>query len=293
MIRKNHRIQSNLTVSQDTGTGHVPTRSRFRPSNYGAVTANAILLLCIVINPAPAAELLSESEFFGSIPPITSVTLLPQPRSETPAAITVIDSEMIRATGAYNLVDLMRLVPGFMVAYPHVDTPTLAYHGIAERLSRRMLILIDGRSSYGAFIGNINWINLNLAIDDIERHQFLIDNDIDQPFRIVDHAQGGHRARLHAKRLFEQIRLAETKAGRTDPLVEPLHVDRGVTFRHNQEQPALGILQKKVLGVPARDIFVEDVRLGNRENRLMLDRFGRNAELFETLEEFVAGHGHG
>jgi len=117
--------------------------------------------------------LLSDTEFFADIPAIYSATRLPQPRSETPAAITVIDSEMIRASGARDLADLFRLVPGFQVAYSSREIPTITYHGIGDRLARRMLILIDGRSSYGAFIGNTNWSNLNLALDDIDRIEVI------------------------------------------------------------------------------------------------------------------------
>lgn len=146
--------------------------------NHVRVVALSLALLSGAFNSTQALaqsseSLLSEQEFFSPIPSVTSVTRLPQVRAETPAAITLIDNTMIRASGARNLVDIFRLVPGFQVAFPVPDTPTLTYHGLGERLSRRMLILIDGRSAYGAFIGNINWANLNLALEDIDRIEVI------------------------------------------------------------------------------------------------------------------------
>lgn len=117
--------------------------------------------------------LLSESEFYTDIPSIESVTRLPQSRSETPAAITLIDRDMIRHSGARYLVDLFRLVPGFQVAYPRQDRPIVTYHGLGDVNARRLLILIDGRSFYGAFGGQINWLNTGIALQDIERIEVI------------------------------------------------------------------------------------------------------------------------
>ena len=166
----------------------VTSESRSQTGDHASVPGLSVnLVLVVVLNIAllsgtfnshqvqaqSSQSLISEHEFFAPIPSVKSVTHLPQPRAETPAAITLIDSAMIRASGARNLVDVFRLVPGFQVAFPVPDAPTLTYHGLGERLSRRMLILIDGRSAYGAYIGNINWANLNLALEDIDRIEVI------------------------------------------------------------------------------------------------------------------------
>ena len=117
--------------------------------------------------------LVSESEFFAEVPSIASVTRLPQPRSETPAAVSVIDRDMIRASGARNLADLLRLVPGFQVAFPRAFRPTATYHGLGDDYARRMQILIDGRSIYNALFSQVSWFEQALSIDDIERIEVI------------------------------------------------------------------------------------------------------------------------
>ena len=122
-----------------------------------------------VLAAAEPDQLILESEFFSDIPSIDTVTRLPQRRSETPAAVTIIDRDMIRASGIRTLPDLFRLIPGFQVAYSRGEIASVTYHGLGDTYSRRMLTLIDGKPSYGAFIGNVGWSNLGIAIEDIER----------------------------------------------------------------------------------------------------------------------------
>lgn len=113
--------------------------------------------------------LLSESEFFVDIPAVATVTRLPTPKAETPASVTIIDSDMIRALGARDFSDLLRLVPGFQVATPRGHRPAATYHGLGDEFTRRMQILIDGRSVYGALFGHVSWATQGIAIEDIDR----------------------------------------------------------------------------------------------------------------------------
>lgn len=74
-----------------------------------------------------------------------SASRLSQPVTEAPAAVYVIDREMIEASGARQIADLFRLVPGFTVAYHNGYTPSVTYHGMADEFSRRMQALEEGR----------------------------------------------------------------------------------------------------------------------------------------------------
>lgn len=117
----------------------------------------------------PETPPMSEEAFIGDLPVVLSVTRLAQPKSETPAAVTVIDSDMIRASGVRNIPDLLWLVPGFQIGYPHAPHASVTYHGFSDAYARRMQVLIDGRSVYGPLTGGVFWLDLALAIDDIER----------------------------------------------------------------------------------------------------------------------------
>lgn len=94
---------------------------------------------------------------------------LSQPLSEAPSAVTVIDSEMIRASGFRTVPDLMRLVPGMYVGFADANRPVVSLHGSSDEYAHRMQILIDGRSVYLPPFGGVNWADLPLLIEDIER----------------------------------------------------------------------------------------------------------------------------
>ncbi len=118
-------------------------------------------------------EIPGEDYFFSDLPVVLSATRLAQPLSETPAALTVIDREMIRASGALTIPDLLRLVPGFQVGFITGREATVTYHGMADEFARDMQVLIDGRSIYNPGFGGVSWPLLPLGIDDIQRIEVI------------------------------------------------------------------------------------------------------------------------
>lgn len=112
---------------------------------------------------------MSEQEFLQEFPVVLSASRLSQPLSEAPNAVTVIDREMIRASGFRTIADLFRLVPGMYVGYENGHTPIVAYHGSTDKYSRRMQVLVDGRSIYLPPLSMVNWTDLPLHIADIDR----------------------------------------------------------------------------------------------------------------------------
>ncbi len=122
---------------------------------------------------AQETTLLSEEAYFADIPVVLTATRLAQPANEAPAAITVIDREMIKASGAREIADLFQLVPGFVVSHENGYTPIVMYHGLSDEYARRMQVLIDGRSVYSPSAGGVEWTNLPLTVDDIERIEVI------------------------------------------------------------------------------------------------------------------------
>ncbi|EKE16665.1 MAG: hypothetical protein ACD_10C00864G0001, partial [uncultured bacterium] len=98
---------------------------------------------------------------------------LSQPVSETPNAITVIDRDMIVASGARNIADVFKLVPGMYVGYANGHSPIVSYRGITDEYARRMQVLVDGRSIYLPILGQVDWTELPLDIGDIERIEVI------------------------------------------------------------------------------------------------------------------------
>jgi iron complex outermembrane receptor protein len=124
---------------------------------------------------APAQEL-SERAFLIEFPTVVSASGLRQNATETPQAITVIDQQMIKASGAREIAELFRLVPGFTVSYvTYVKglQPIVYYHGLGREFFSRIQVLIDGRSMNNATLGGIDWSQFPLAMEDIDRIEVI------------------------------------------------------------------------------------------------------------------------
>lgn len=124
--------------------------------------------------PAWAEDALDESAYLSEMPIVATVSRLPTRVDEAPSAVTVIDRQMIKDSGAWDLSEVFRLVPGMFVAYhasrTYMTDSLVSYHGLmSETMSSRMQVLIDGRSVYSPVFGGVIWSDLPLALDDIER----------------------------------------------------------------------------------------------------------------------------
>lgn len=141
-------------------------RKRYWAIGLGAVTS---LSAQAMDGETPLAEAL----FFSDVPVVLSATRLDQPLTDTPAAVTVIDRAMIEASGAIELADLFRLVPGFQVGFYTGSKFTISSHGNADRFARDMQVLVDGRSIYDPAFGGVTWSDQELDMDDIQRIEVI------------------------------------------------------------------------------------------------------------------------
>lgn len=114
-----------------------------------------------------------EELFFQEIPSVISATRLQQSKAQIPASVTVINRVMIEASGFVEIVDLLRLVPGFQVAHVDGRSHVATSHGQSSQYQARLLILVDGRSVYLPFFSNADWTTLGVQIDDIERIEVI------------------------------------------------------------------------------------------------------------------------
>ena len=106
----------------------------------------------------------------GADPPLVlTPSRLPQRADEAPNTVTVIDRALIEASGARRLVDVLRLVPGFQVGYKVNSLPTATYHGLSDEYARRTLLLLNGQRIFQYSRGVIEWNNLPIALENIER----------------------------------------------------------------------------------------------------------------------------
>ncbi len=142
---------------------------------WSRLLSSSVVLLCssLALAHGPDEHAASELDFVGDLPIVLSVSRLAQPLSEAPGAVTVIDAETIRLSGARQLADVFRLIPGFQVGAMGSAT-RVYYHGVFEQFGQHMQVLVDGRSVYSPyFVGGVNWNNIPLALQDIERIEVL------------------------------------------------------------------------------------------------------------------------
>ncbi|MCW9024540.1 MAG: TonB-dependent receptor [Gammaproteobacteria bacterium] len=114
-----------------------------------------------------------EDAFHDELPVVLTATRLVQPQRDVPVATTIIDREMIAASGFTEIVDLLRYVPGFIVNYDSGHIKAASYQMLNERYARRMQVMIDGRSIYSPSYLGVPWTSLPITIDDIERIEVI------------------------------------------------------------------------------------------------------------------------
>ncbi|MDM3871908.1 TonB-dependent receptor [Porticoccus sp. W117] len=121
-----------------------------------------------------AADELTEEDLMQEMPMVMAATRLPQSVTDSPGSITVLDRELIAASGFLEIGDLFRLVPGFQVARSWRDHHTVTtYHGQTDGLSRRMQVLVDGRTAFTSQFGLTDWDRLGITVHDIERIEVM------------------------------------------------------------------------------------------------------------------------
>lgn len=129
----------------------------------------------LAMPPEHMSDGITEDAYLSDMPVVLSVSRLAQPLNETPGAVTVIDRDMIRRSGARELVDVLRLVPGFIIGGFNGANQLATYHaGFDDNIARHLQILVDGRSVYSSFLlGDTHRGMMGVVLEDIERIEVL------------------------------------------------------------------------------------------------------------------------
>jgi outer membrane receptor protein involved in Fe transport len=97
----------------------------------------------------------------------------PQLRLEAPQAVCVLTRREIRESGATNLAELLRHVPGVFVLQSSANNFTVGIRGLNGLLNRRILVLVDGRQTFERGFGLQPWWGFGIALNDIERVEIV------------------------------------------------------------------------------------------------------------------------
>src|SRR5271168_5298868 len=104
---------------------------------------------------------------------VTSASKKEQKLSQVPAAIFVITKEDIHRSGATDIPDLLRMVPGLEVAQINPSTWAISARGFNGQYSNKLLVLIDGRTVYTPTYSGVYWDTQDVPLDSIERIEVI------------------------------------------------------------------------------------------------------------------------
>lgn len=144
--------------------------------SYRLPRPGLLCLLPVLAASFPAFADSAPSQPFSAddeLPTVLSATRLEQSMFDVPAAVTVIDRQMIEQSGMREIPELLRLVPGMVVGYDTGSDAFVSFHGTSADLARRMQVLVDGRSIYQPLLAAVDWIGLPLELEDIERIEVI------------------------------------------------------------------------------------------------------------------------
>ena len=104
---------------------------------------------------------------------VSSVSRTEENLSRTASAVFVIGQEDIRRSGALNIPDLLRMVPGVDVAQITSNSWAVGVRSFNPRFRRKLLVLLDGRRVYTPTTGGVYWDVLDLPLEDVERIEVI------------------------------------------------------------------------------------------------------------------------
>jgi iron complex outermembrane receptor protein len=104
---------------------------------------------------------------------VTSVSRTERMLSQTPSAVFVITAEDIRQSGATNIAEALRIVPGVNVARINANTWAISVRGFNGRFADELLVMVDGRPVYTPTFGGVFWDQLDLPLEDIDRIEVI------------------------------------------------------------------------------------------------------------------------
>src|SRR5580658_8613221 len=144
--------------------------------NFGlGLALSALTIVTGIAQTAPPVDLTGTSlEDLMNIQ-VTSVSQKEQSLSKAASAIFVITQDDIRHSGATNVPDLLRMVPGVDVARINANSWAISIRGFNGRYSGKVLVLVDGRTVYTPLFSGVYWDQQTMPLENIERIEVIRD----------------------------------------------------------------------------------------------------------------------
>lgn len=92
---------------------------------------------------------------------------------QSPASVTVFESEYIRRSGAMDIPDLLRQVPGVQVQRSGPASVSVSLRGSGALTNNAMVVMVDGVPLSDPFDGSVDWSTLAVTLEDVRRIEVI------------------------------------------------------------------------------------------------------------------------
>ncbi len=156
------RLESALARAEAMSAPAEPGRSSTNAGPGGIATSGA---------EAYALETPADAAPYEEV--VVTTARRAQSATEAPFSTTIITGEDLRLSGVASLVEVLRRVPGAEVMQMGVGSANISFRGFNQRMSNKVIVLVDGRSEYQDFLGLTLWSSLPVALEEIERIEII------------------------------------------------------------------------------------------------------------------------
>jgi iron complex outermembrane receptor protein len=138
-----------------------------------ALTTGVICGVPVVAGQRPGVNLVDMSLEELLTIEVVSASKKSQLITETSAAIYVITADDIRRQNASTLTDLLRQVPGVLVARESTGEWSISIRGFNDKHANKLLVLMDGRTLYSPLYAEVEWDIQDAMLEDIDRIEVI------------------------------------------------------------------------------------------------------------------------
>ena len=144
----------------------------FKNGKWLAILAGLTLLASAAFpdDPLPPQR---EELLFQEVPVVVTAAKHEQPFADSPSTISVITEEDIKLSGATNLEELFRSLPGMDIFIASATNTNVSARGQGGLMPHNILTMIDGFSVYEDFLGLTLWEILPVTLADIKRIEVI------------------------------------------------------------------------------------------------------------------------
>ena len=147
-------------------------------NNYIALFSRLIPLFFVLISTNARASTdiddymtLSLSEL--SQIPVFSVSKTTENSFKSPSAVFTLTHSDIKRSGATSIPEVLRLVPGIQVAQIDSSKWAITARGFNRQFSKKLLVMIDGRSIYNNLFSGVYWDARDVLLEDVDRIEVI------------------------------------------------------------------------------------------------------------------------